>query len=126
MKKYLVFLSFAIGLTLCSTWNIAQAKSYNLSLEKIIVPANSVKIERIDLDTKPPYPYTIWFINLDHWYYHLPETIIVENDSNIIETWSIGYTKHAVIFTRIIQNISSQEKESYSWDFKIIPRKCKN
>ena len=121
MKKYL--LSIAFIFVFCS---ISLAKSYNLSLNKITVPANSIKIERIDLDTESSYLYTIWFIKLNQWFYHLPETVIVENDSDIIETWNIGYTKHAVVFTRIIQNISSQEKESYSWDFKIIPRKCKN
>lgn len=126
MKKYLAILSFVMVFTLCSTWNIVQAKTYNLTLEKITVPANSIKTERIDLDVKPPYPYTIWFIKLDKWYYHLPETVITENDSDIIETWGIGYTKHAVIFTRIIQNTSPQEKESYSWDFKVIPKKCNN
>ena len=121
MKKYLLSIVFAF--IFCS---ISFAKTYNLALEKIIVPANSIKIERIDLDTEPSYLYTIWFIKLDQWFYHLPETVIVENDSDIIETWNICYTKHAVVFTRIIQNTSLQEKESYSWDFKIIPKKCGN
>jgi len=121
MKKYLIPVAFVF--LFCS---VSFAKSYNLSLEKIIVPANSTKIERIDLDAKPPYPYTIWFIKLDQWYYHLPETVIIENDLDIKETWSIGYTEQAVVFTRIIHNISNQEKESYSWDFKIIPKKCSN
>ena len=121
MIKYLLSIVFVFIFS-----SISFAKSYPLILEKITVPANSIKIEKIDLDTKPPYPYTIWFIRMDQWYYHLPETIMIENDSDIIETWSIGYTKHAVVFTRIIKNTTSQEKESYSWNFKIIPKKCKN
>ena len=134
MKRFIYPLPLLLALFLTSLscaddTEVIKKGSYSLSLESKSVKSNSSIMETFDIDTignKIP-DQIIATVESGDWVSSLPNTVTIadadNNVDNLIEYWDISFAKTKnggrVIFTRVITNNDSVDRESYSWNLKI-------
>lgn len=135
MKKLLVILFMVILVASnCKAGNVKNFRKevYEVQLESKLVKAGCCLTEIIDLDTinaKLP-DQILSTVKTGDWVYNLPNSIGVNNSEDhldaVEESWDVSFAevKHGgrIIFTRVIKNNDSIDRESYAWGLTI---KCR-
>ena len=125
----LLLVLFSTSLSYADNIEVIKKGSYSISLESKSVKANSSIMETFDIDTignKIP-DQIIATVESGDWVSSLPNTVsVADADNNVdklTEYWDISFAKTKnggrVIFTRVITNNDSVDRESYAWDLKI-------
>lgn len=134
MKKLLLSIAFVFALcsiARASDINIFKRVAYDLSLESKEIKAGSSTVEYFDIDNlSNKIPDQIFAtVESGNWVSSLPGNVFVSDSSNntdsITEYWEVNFAKvknGRVVFSRIIINNSTEDKDSYAWNIKI---KCK-
>lgn len=132
MKKVLgilFVLVFMISVCNAGDVKVFRKEVYDVQLESKLVKAGCCFTEIIDLDTinaKMP-DQILSTAKTGDWIYNLPNSIGVEDTEKhldtIEESWDVSFAevKHGgrIIFTRIIKNNDSVDRESYAWGLTI-------
>jgi len=116
---------------LASDIELFKNKTYNIELESKSVKANSSIVETIDIDALdkkiPDQIFTT--VESGDWISSLPSNVSVSDKDNnvdkVTEYWEVSFAKvknGRVIFSRIITNNDSIDRDSYAWDLKL---KCR-
>ena len=112
-------------------FKIIKKGSYDLSLESKEIKAGSSTVEYFDIDTIdtkiPDQIFTT--VESGDWISSLPSNVSVSDKDNnvdkVTEYWEVSFAKvknGRVIFSRIITNNDSIDRDSYAWDLKL---KCR-
>ena len=132
-NAYIFLLIFLILSPMClaSDIELFKNKTYNIELESKSVKANSSIVETIDIDALdkkiPDQIFTT--VESGDWISSLPSNVSVSDKDNnvdkVTEYWEVSFAKvknGRVIFSRIITNNDSIDRDSYAWDLKL---KCR-
>lgn len=132
-SSYIFLLIFLILSPMClaSDIEVFKNKTYNIELESKSVKANSSIVETIDIDALdkkiPDQIFTT--VESGDWISSLPSNVGVSDKDNnvdkVTEYWEVSFAKvknGRVIFSRIITNNDSIDRDSYAWDLKL---KCR-
>ena len=132
-SAYIFLLIFLILSPMClaSDIELFKNKTYNIELESKSVKANSSIVETIDIDALdkkiPDQIFTT--VESGDWISSLPSNVSVSDKDNnvdkVTEYWEVSFAKvknGRVIFSRIITNNDSIDRDSYAWDLKL---KCR-
>jgi len=112
-------------------FKIIKKGTYDLSLESKEIKAGSSTVEYFDIDTIdtkiPDQIFTT--VESGDWISSLPSNVSVSDKDNnvdkVTEYWEVSFAKvknGRVIFSRIITNNDSIDRDSYAWDLKL---KCR-
>lgn len=113
-------------------FKIIKKGTYDLSLESKEIKAGSSTVEYFDIDTIdnkiPDQLFTT--VESGDWISSLPSNVGVSDKDNnvdkITEYWEVNFAKvkngGRVVFTRVITNNDSIDRDSYAWDLKL---KCR-
>lgn len=112
-------------------FKIIKKGTYDLSLESKEIKAGSSTVEYFDIDTIdnkiPDQIFTT--IESGDWISSLPSNVSVSDKDNnvdkVTEYWEVSFAKvknGRVIFSRVITNNDSIDRDSYAWDLKL---KCR-
>ena len=132
MKKYsillFVFVLFISSACFAIDIKVIKSENYELSLEPILIKANTSYTEIHDIDSiREIIPeQIIATVQTGDWVSNLPNAVFVSFQDGtcdkISEYWDISFAKvnnGNVIFTRTITNNDSIDRNAYSWDIKI-------
>ena len=112
-------------------FKIIKKGTYDLSLESKEIKAGSSTVEYFDIDTIdnkiPDQIFTT--VESGDWISSLPGNVSVSDKDNnvdkITEYWEVSFAKvknGRVLFSRIITNNDSIDRDSYAWNLKL---KCR-
>ena len=112
-------------------FKIIKKGTYDLSLESKEIKAGSSTVEYFDIDTIdnkiPDQIFTT--VESGDWISSLPGNVSVSDKDNnvdkVTEYWEVSFAKvknGRVIFSRIITNNDSIDRDSYAWNLKL---KCR-
>ncbi len=123
----LLFAAYSVA----DDFTIIKKGTYELSLESKEIKAGSSTVEYFDIDTIdnkiPDQIFTT--VESGDWVSSLPSNVNVSDKDNVdkvTEYWEVSFSKvkngDRVVFTRIIINSDSMDRDSYAWDLKL---KCR-
>lgn len=127
----LIVLLFA-ACSFADDFTIIKKGTYELLLESKEIKAGSSTIEYFDIDTIdnkiPDQIFTT--VESGGWISSLPSNVSVSDKDNnvdkVTEYWDVSFAKvkngGRVVFTRIITNNDSIDRDSYAWDLTL---KCR-
>ena len=112
-------------------FKIIKKGTYDLSLESKEIKAGSSTVEYFDIDTIdnkiPDQIFTT--VESGDWISSLPGNVSVSDKDNnvdkVTEYWEVSFAKvknGRVLFSRIITNNDSIDRDSYAWNLKL---KCR-
>jgi hypothetical protein len=131
---FFAILSLASTASVCNAGNIEVFKkaTYDLTLKNKTIKAGSSIVETFDIDTiKNKLPDQIFStVETGEWVYNLPSDVGVSNADKemdkIIEYWEVSFAKvkngGKVVFSRVITNNDSVDRDSYTWNLKVTCR----
>lgn len=126
----LIVLLFA-AYSFADDFKIIKKGSYDLSLESKEIKAGSSTVAYFDIDTIdnkiPDQIFTT--VESGDWISSLPGNVSVSDKDNnvdkVTEYWEVNFAKvknGRVIFSRVITNNDSIDRDSYAWNLKL---KCR-
>lgn len=133
-KLFLIFIIvFLCKVSYSKDLNIFRSKTYNLELTEHLVQSGETYTEYFDIDdVRSHIPDLILStIETGLWIDNLPTTVFVqtgETTDKLIEYWGLSFAsvKHGkVTFVRNIINNDKIDRNSYSWNLKLICNYCK-
>ncbi len=128
----MVMVMFFSAFCFAEDFKVIKKEVYLLTLESKEIKAGSSTVEYFDIDTignkLPDQIFTT--TETGDWVYSLPGMVYVSSADNtvdkITEYWEVSFAKvrngGRVVFSRIIINNDSVDRESYAWNLKV---KCR-
>lgn len=132
---WVLIIPFLVSMvSICNAGDIEVFKktTYDLTLESKIIKAGGSIVETFEIDTignkLPDQIFTT--IETGEWVYNLPSDVTVSNTDKevdkIIEYWEVSFARvkngGRVVFSRVITNNDSVDRDSYAWNLKV---KCR-